>query len=308
MSDENESKLSVERIVLIIVSVLLVLAVGYIAVSNLTGGREEPAVDAPAPQDLVQEPTLVAAAVVDTAEPEAQAEVTTSEPAGTDDVTPTPRRLALPATPTPFQVAEDDPRAILDLSSPDGFDYMDADTWFDYDSEGSAAYWMADGALMGRDYQPEEKYVFWSFTNPQSGNTYAEINATNGDCIAKDSVGLVIRVQAEKSPSGYAIEVSCDGSWRFRYHRGPDKPTQDLIEWTASEAINTGPFAVNRLGLWGYQGKFYAFVNGQLVGEFFHGAYYMTYGYFAAYVRASQTFDLTASFDDFAFWHIPFIP
>jgi len=31
-------------------------------------------------------------------------------------------------------------------------------------------------------------------------------------------------------------------------------------------------------------------------------------GYFAVYVRASLTFDLTATFDDFAFWHIPYIP
>jgi hypothetical protein len=29
-------------------------------------------------------------------------------------------------------------------------------------------------------------------------------------------------------------------------------------------------------------------------------------GYFAVYVRASQTYDLTATFDDFAFWHIPY--
>jgi hypothetical protein len=66
--------------------------------------------------------------------------------------------------------------------------------------------------------------------------------------------------------------------------------------------------AVNRLGIWGYQGKFYFFVNGYPVGEFYDGNYYDTYGVFAAYVQAAQTFELTAEFDDFAFWHIPFIP
>jgi hypothetical protein len=220
-----------------------------------------------------------------------------------------PRRLELEPTPTPFYVtSEEDPRSMLDLSRPDAFDYFDnPDAWFDYDAAGYAAYHVEDGLLHGIDYTPEDNMVYWSFYEKQSGNTYAEITATNGDCIGKDAVGLVIRIDPERTPSGYAAEVSCDGNWRFIRHRQGKHP-EPFIEWTANDFINTGEGAVNRIGLWGYQGKFYVFVNGELMGEYWDSNYPDTYGYFGTYVQSAQTFDLTAQFDDFAFWHIPFIP
>jgi serine/threonine protein kinase len=212
--------------------------------------------------------------------------------------------------PTPHEVPDDDVRSFLDLTQPDFFDYFDdPDSWFNYDSEGYAAYRIDEGHLVGKDYEPEELYIYWSYTSPKSGNVYAEITATNGDCIAKDSVGFVIRVQADETPSGYALEVSCDGFWRLRLHRGTGtKSSRVLIDWTPSEVINNGPFAHNRLSIWGYQGQFYMFVNDVEIGEYFDHDYIFSYGYFAVYVRASRTFDLEATFDDFAFWHIPFIP
>ena len=226
------------------------------------------------------------------------------------EATPTGvRRLELAATPTPFYTTiEDDPRAILDLANPDRFDYFnDPEDWYDYDSPGYSAYWFEDGVLYGKDYDPEDNYIYWSYNSFQSGNTYAEVSATNGDCIGKDAVGMVIRIDPDRTPSGYAIEVSCDGSWRFLRHRQGKHP-EPLIDWTPAEEINSGAGAVNRLGLWGYLGKFYMFVNGYPVGEFYDSNYRDTYGYFANYVQAAQTYDLTAGFDDFAFWHIPFIP
>jgi len=300
MSKKENQKVSTERIVLIIVSILLIVAVAYIAFTSLLKGKDEP--------DMA----LVPPDTVTTAQPDQASLVEQTqvqpEQIGEEEVTPTPRRLPEVASPTPHSVSEDDVRTILDLTQPDFFDYFDdPDTWYDYDSEGWAAYRIENGHLIGKDYEPEEKYVYWSFTNPKSGNTYAEITATNGDCIGKDSVGLVIRVQADVTPSGYALEVSCDGSWRFRLHRG-NLVTKELFKWTPSEAINSGPFAHNRLSIWGYKGMFHLFINDHEIGEYFDNQYYYTYGYFAAYVRASRTFDLEATFDDFAFWHIPFIP
>ena len=102
------------------------------------------------------------------------------------------------------------------------------------------------------------------------------------------------------------MEVSCDGFWRFRLHR--DSGSIELIEWAPSDAINAGPFLTNRLSIWGYKGEFHLFVNDFEIGEYLDQEYRYTFGYFAAYVRASRTFDLEATFDDFAFWHIPFIP
>ena len=218
------------------------------------------------------------------------------------------RRLELAPTPTVFEVTEDDVRSILDLAHPDGVDYFDTQgTWFDFDTTGVAAYRMEDGHLLGIDYQPEELYTWWSYTDRSSGNTYAEVSVTNGDCIAKDSAGLVIRVDSDTASEGYALDVSCDGSWRFRQHRRGQEPFE-LVEWQAAPVIQTGKDATNRLGIWGYAGRFVLFINGAQVGEVVDQNNSYTYGQFAVYVRASQTFDLTATFDDFAFWHIPFIP
>lgn len=299
-SNTERQKFSTERIMLIIVSFLLVISIAYIGITSISKDTEEsstastplgttsPAQPEQTPSDeLTQEP------------PELTGEV---------DVTPTPRRLPEIPSPTPFIVSEDDVRAILDLAQPDYFDYFDEpDTWYGYDNECCAAYRIEDGHLIGKDYEPEEQYIYWSYTNRKSDNVYTEITTTNGDCTAKDSVGLVIRVQEDSTPSGYAFEVSCDGSWRLKLFRGI-QASLDLFDWTPSEAINPGPFASNRLGIWGYMGKFYLFLNGHEIGEYFDQGYTYSNGYFAVYVRASLTFDLQATFDDFAFWHIPFIP
>jgi hypothetical protein len=238
---------------------------------------------------------------------EAPAPTTTASPveAAATEV----RRLAEIPTPTPFHVeGEDDVRNALDLTKPDHIDYFDnPPAWFDYDTPGRAAYRVEDGHLYGKDYEPEPTFSWWSNTDRQSGNVYAEVSATNGDCVDKDAVGLVIRVDREKGAGGYALEVACDGHFRFVNHV-QGKGAYELIDWTFSDVINTGKGATNRLGIWGYQGKFEVFVNGVKVGEFLDKDYNQTYGTFALYVKAERTYDLEATFDDFAFWHIPFQP
>lgn len=259
----------------------LTLALACTTVTNLLGG-EEPAVlpgTAPPPTE--------------TAEPQAA---------------PTEvRRRALAPSPTPFHVTDpDDPRALLDLSRPDYVDYFDdPEAWFDYDTPGRAAYHIEEGHLVALDYEPEEIYTWWTYSSRLSDNVYAEVSATNGDCIGKDAVGLVVRVDPEKAAGGYALEVSCDGHWRFVRHRIGKQP-QVLIDWTPSEAIQAGAFATNRLGIWAYQRDFAFFINGQLVGETRDPPYSYKAGLFGLYVRALQTYDLTATFDDFAFWRIPY--
>jgi hypothetical protein len=101
--------------------------------------------------------------------------------------------------------------------------------------------------------------------------------------------------------------VSCDGHYRFRRHSINGSPT-DYIDWTASDAITTGPGATNRLGIGGYQGRFCLFINGQEVGEYWDTEYLVTFGTFALFTRASQTCELTGTFDDFAHWNIKYIP
>jgi len=306
MSEEKGNSLSIERILLIVVSALLVITLGYLGVSALVRRGQE----APPPVAAPVEPADEQPAGALPTEPPVVAVEATNGSVVEATATPTPRRLALAPTPTPLTLSgEDDPRAILDLANPDHFDYFDnPDFWFDYDSEGYAAYSVQGSKLHGKDYDPVTRDVYWSFSSKESGNVYAEISATNGDCIGRDVVGFTIRIDPEQSPSGYALEVACDGAWRFILFRPAGKATTTLIDWTPSDTIHQGPGATNRMGIWGYRGKFHLFVNGFHVGEYFDSSYTWTYGVFSAYVRATQTFDLTAQFDDFAFWNLPFIP
>jgi hypothetical protein len=265
------------RVFMLTIALLLAGSLACTTVANMFGGRSE-------------EGTAPGAAEVEPTAAEGQ-------------------RLELPPTPTAFHVSdEDDPRALLDLAQPDHVDGFDRpEAWFDYDTAGRAAYWVEDGKLYGIDYEPDEIYTWWSNNDTASGNLYAEVSATNGDCAGRDSVGMTIRVDTEKNAGGYSLEVSCDGAYRFRLHQiGGDQA--EFIDWTESDAILTGPGATNRLGIWGYQARFLLFVNGEEVAEYWDTNYRHQFGMFALYVRASQTYDLEATFDDFAYWNIDYIP
>lgn len=224
------------------------------------------------------------------------------QPPGLQGTEP-PRRLPPVPTPTPLTIIDpNDPRAALNLSRPDHIDYFDTpDNWFDYSNE-QVTYHVEDGRLLGIDHQPGSPTIYWTFNSLQAGNVYAEVTATNGDCIERDAVGFTIRLDPEATFAGYGLEVSCDGAWRFRLFRGGG--AEPLVDWTPSEVIHTGPYASNRLGIWANQGVFVIFINNTQVGDAADEQWTHKMGYFTLYVLASRTYDLHATFDDFAFWHI----
>jgi hypothetical protein len=118
---------------------------------------------------------------------------------------------------------------------------------------------------------------------------------------------LAIRIDKVQTAGGYSLEVSCDGQWRFRRHHISGSPT-DLKPWAFSGLVNSSPGATNRLAIWAYQERFIPFINGQAMEEIIDPEYLYTFGRFGLFVRSSTTTPLTASFDDFAFWHVPYIP
>lgn len=233
------------------------------------------------------------------------AETSSAEPLSTREPATFPTEFAEPTT---FPTLESDPRSILDLENPDFTDSFDGDNyWGTYNQEGSAAYSIVAGSLTGVDYQPEERYTWWTMTAQQSGNVYVEVSGINGDCTAKDSIGVALRVDQQNGRSGYGFEVSCDGHWRFRRHHHDASP-RILVDWAPSTLIQQGLGATNRLGVLAYQGRFVFYVNGQQVGSYTENNYQYSFGAFALFVRASLTYDLTASFDDFSFWHMRISP
>jgi hypothetical protein len=193
MAQEESKKINRNQILTIAVIVILVIAVVYLAIANLSG-------DGPAVRAGEAEAT-------DMPDPDATAEEEESEV----------QRLELEPTPTPFHVtSEDDVRIVLDLSSPDYTDYfVNADNWFDYDNE-YATYLIDDGQLNAVDHIPSDGVVYWTYNSSPGGNVYTEITAINGDCISKDHVGLVIRVQFDLTPSGYSLDQALPGQPSFR--------------------------------------------------------------------------------------------
>ncbi len=232
---------------------------------------------------------------------ETVAAVQPQAPAPISEPTPTPTSLP---TPTPFPTLASDPREILDRAHPDieeGFGAGSA--WGIYDLSERAAYKLEEGALLGVDYLPEERNTWWAMDGRQSGNLYAEVTTRNGDCMGKDSVGLSIRVDPSTGRGGYSFELSCDGAWRVRRHHLDGSP-RTLVDWSPSDAIQVGAGAVNRLGLLAYGERFVLYVNDRQIGTVVDPAYTYSFGAFGLFVRASLTFDLQASFDDFAVWHL----
>lgn len=228
----------------------------------------------------------------------------TRGPSATNTAAPVPT-----AGPTPIELTSaDDPRRFVDLSQASYLDSFDNPaSWFDYDTEGRAAYTFENGKLQGLDYLAERQYIWWTYVERSSGNVYTEISATIGECVGKDAIGFAIRVDPETASGGYGVEVSCDGSWRFlRYAHS--LPGEVLQKWTYSDQIESGSDATNRIALWGYGNEFYVFANNAQIGNVVDPLTSHSYGTFALYVRAAQTDELKAHFDDFAFYHIPYIP
>lgn len=280
---------------LLALSILLVAALACSTATQLFGGEEEVGTlpGTPPPEMVATEPV---SGVAPGTAPEEQP---------TQGV----QRAERHPTATPFYVtSEDDPRAILDLPNPDHNDFFDdPTTWFDYDDPGFAKYVVEDGHLVATDYAAGDNAIYWSYTSFQSGNMYTEISATFGECYARDALGFVVRVQPDETPSGYALEISCDGAWRFRRLRPAQVPFE-MVDWTASDLIETGEGGTNRLGIYGYHGQFYLFINGIQVGEARDAGYTWSLGFFAAYVQSQEAYPLTATFDDFAYWNIPYQP
>ncbi len=268
---------------LLTLAYLLAFALACSSLSGLLGGEEQ------------QPPETTA---------DLEATVETGEAEPTQGV----QRLERPPTPTPLEISSsDDPRSILDLTEPDHVDYFDDPTaWFLYEDE-YAAYSVADGVLQAVDKLATDNAVYWSYTSYPSGNLYAEISTTLSECYLRDATGFVVRVQANATPSGYALEVSCDGAWRFRRLRPGELPFE-MVDWTPDERIHTGAGATNRLGIWGYHGEFVLFINGEQVGAALDSSYTYSLGYFAVYVQAHESYPLIATFDDFAYWNVPYQP
>lgn len=229
----------------------------------------------------------------------------TGAPSATPETTPTPTptETATPGgspSPTAPPLAPDDPRSGMNLAAPDYTDdFSTAYKWVGPDDPASASNQMGSGKLTATDHKADG-YIWWSTTDQTAGDSYAEVSAAIGACSGKDAAGFSVRVNGANFDQAYALEFSCEGSFRLRRFISNTAP-DTLIEWTASPEIQKGPSVTNRMGLLARGSKLYVFANGKLIGQTEDVAYTSgTYGLYASAVGSSA---LTVSFDDFAAWY-----
>jgi hypothetical protein len=230
----------------------------------------------------------------------------TLPPPNTATVTPT---LTITSTPSPGPspsptgpgLSPDDPRYTLDPSTPDyADDFSSHSNWGEFSYPESATNVYTDGGLKAKDNVVDHT-IWWSVANQAAGDVYAEVTARVGECSGEDGYGLAVRVGGENFDRGYALEFSCDGSYRLRKFIGNVNPAV-LVDWCPSSQIHSGADATNRMGLLAKGDILYAVANGEIISEVSDNEY--TYGFFGLYASAEETPGLEVVFDDFALWHL----
>ena len=229
----------------------------------------------------------------------------TTLPSATQAVPPTETPTDTPTpggspSPTPPPLAPDDPRTGLNLASPDlQDDFSQRFKWFEFSDAASASNLVEDGHLKTVD-NLADSYIWWSTTDSQAEDVYAEVSAAIGACAGRDSAGMAVRVNGSNFDQGYALDFSCDASFRLRKFIAEAAPVT-LIDWTTSPEIVKGPNTSNRIGLLARGSKLYVFANSKLVGQVEDTSY--ASGTFGLYASAVNTAPLTVTFDDFAAWY-----
>jgi hypothetical protein len=229
----------------------------------------------------------------------------TTLPSATQAVPPTETPTETPTpggspSPTPPPLAPDDPRTGLNLAAPEYTDnFSVAYKWVGPEDSNSATNQMGSERLTATDHKADG-YIWWSTTDQQAGDSYAEVSATIGACSGKDAAGFSVRVNGANFDQAYALDFSCDGSFRIRKFITEVAPGV-LTEWTTSPEITKGPNVTNRMGLLAKGSKLYVFANGKLIGQVEDTSY--ASGTFGLYASAVDTAPLTVTFDDFAVWY-----
>lgn len=247
--------------------------------------------------------TPVAGGEVDENTPEpteapVDAESTATEPATEEpELSPTPSNTPIPLEPG-------DPRSGLNLSDPDyADDFSERFTWFEFSDPESATVLWDDGQLRVTDHLTDG-ILWWTTTAIEAEDSYAEIMAQVSSCTGKDAYGMGIRVGGENIDRGYTLEISCDGAYRVRKFTAFDEIPAVLSDWTASDLINAGPDASNRIGFLADGNQLFAFANGMLLNLVAIEDADTIKGVPSLFANASRTTDLTVHFDDFRLWFL----
>jgi len=219
----------------------------------------------------------------------------------TPTITPTPTATATPTnTPTtaPTEPLEGtDP--VLTLGEPDWVNAMNnGDGWPTGFSEYSTIVF-EDGYLK---LTADTEFDGWRLTWPFLGDSYLEVKLQSPECEGIDHFGVMFRVPANANANkGYLFGITCDGKYNLR--RWDGQTMFSLVDWTASDAINTGENAINKLGVMAEGENLALYINGQEIKEITNDVYLE--GTFGIFVGGTNVEDLTVWVDEIRYWEIP---
>jgi len=210
-----------------------------------------------------------------------------------------------------------------DFGAPDVHDdFSGTNPEFELDNPtGVARGWYNDGRF--NIIYPARGRWTWYSGGSAAMNFYVDIVVYNGDqCVDRDTAGLVYRYK-QGSDSGFLFGIACEGGYFSGIHGAlgageaicmftsstPSEPADldcsYVWEFKASNHINDGPGAANRIGIRAEGTQITLYINGHEVESMTVTSALPQYGEFALYLGSAQVDNASASFDDFSLWLEP---
>ena len=190
---------------------------------------------------------------------------------------------------------------VLSLGQPTFEDeFADESNIYTYDD--AQASFSADDNKLVMVAKKANNYEAWTLSWGDLKNFYIEITGEFGsECGGRDRFGMIFR--APDTSEGYLVSVTCEGSARLTMYESDDDEYTVLKTYTTSEHINSGPGAVNRLGVRAKNSTLTVFINGNEVLEKNDSTFGK--GRWGVLVAATNTPGFTAYLDKVAYWKLP---
>jgi hypothetical protein len=186
---------------------------------------------------------------------------------------------------------------------------------FPSSTAGAAHAWYGDGRYNITFTSRSRWTWYWSFID--AGDFYADFVVFNGDkCVPGDTAGFVFRGHKD-ADYGLMFGISCGGEYfiGFTAIPGTDGVVLNFTEagiepgdriLYPSDLIQTGPDAINRIGVRAKGTDIDFYINGKWVASRSVAMYapMFEHGHFALYLGTAQKPDASVSFDDFNIWYL----
>jgi hypothetical protein len=182
---------------------------------------------------------------------------------------------------------------------------------------GTSKSWYGDDGRYHISDSTRGRFVwFWSF--PTLADFYVDVIVINGpSCNDRDSGGILFRGNQAVN-EGYLFGVTCAGHFHIGFKGGPNPgnaicSVSDAVSWNCSsltslhetEHSNSGPGAMNRIGVYAHGELLDFYINGRWVYQISTNDFSRFYaGTFALYLGTYQKDLAEVGFEDFSIWSI----